>query len=306
LPRSNRLQEKSWLVYSPAKINLFLEVTGRRPDGFHELETVMVRTDLCDSLHFTERHDDLIQLTLAGGGHGDAPGNRHAQDSSLDFPLDESNLIVRAARALQMHADGARGVSIRVHKRIPSLAGLGGGSGNAATTLRTLNRLWQLNLPLAILHDIAATLGSDVNFLLSGYRAALCGGRGEQIHPLTVCGWHDGVLVIPKSGNSTAEVFRALEPATDIRSSSALIRTLHGNVSTNVQPHCFNRLQTVAARLNPDVQATLSSLTTHTGHGIMTGSGSACFSLLSSSTAAGRLAGRFGTHGNGRCTAFRF
>ena len=306
LPHSSRQQAHSWLVYSPAKINLFLEVNGRRPDGFHELETVMVRTDLCDSLHFTARDDNVIQLTLAGDGHSCPPGNQPAKSKSLDFPLDESNLIVRAARALQKHTGTARGVSISVHKRIPCQAGLAGGSGNAATTLRTLNRLWQLNLSTVVLHEIAAGLGSDVNFLLSGYRAALCGGRGEQIRPITLRGQHHGLLVVPPSGNSTADVFRALEPATDIHSSGDLIEALRSNCRSAAEPHCFNRLQTVAERLNPDVRTTLSWLTTSVGSGTMTGSGSACFSLLKSSAEARRLAKQFGCRGNGLSAAFRF
>ncbi|MCA9060666.1 MAG: 4-(cytidine 5'-diphospho)-2-C-methyl-D-erythritol kinase, partial [Planctomycetaceae bacterium] len=160
--------DRTLTIESPSKINVFLEVCARRADGFHELETVMLRTDLLDVLSLTPRNDATIVLEWSP---------RTPAALRIGIPLDESNLIVRAARALQQHSDSRAGVHITLQKRIPAQAGLAGGSGNAAACLLGLNRLWNLHLPVERLHEIAATLGSDLNFLLSGVRAARCTGR---------------------------------------------------------------------------------------------------------------------------------
>ncbi len=279
---------------------------GCRPDGFHELETVMVRTDLCDTLRFEARDDDTIELTRVSAWNSSLCDAQATWSDSREFPLGESNLIVKAARALQRRADGPRGATIRVHKRIPGRAGLGGGSGNAATTLLTLNQLWDVDLPVSSLYEIGSEVGSDVNFLLSGYRAALCTGRGEQIRPVSVNGQRTGLLIIPWSGNSTAEVFRALELPKEPRGAGNLIKALGRRQGLEVRTHGFNRLQTVAQGLNPDVGTVLSWLAVRAGGGLMTGSGSACFTLLKSATNARRLARQFQIEGVGLATTFRF
>lgn len=296
---SERLQNRSRLVCSPAKINLFLEVTDRRPDGFHQLETVMVRTDLCDTLRFEVREDDTIRLKRVGA-------RNLSGTETTDFPAGESNLIVKAARVLQRLGGGSCGATIHVHKRIPSGAGLGGGSGNAAVTLLTLNQLWGLNLPKAVLHETASQLGSDVNFLLSGCRAAFCTGRGEQIRPLTINGHHTGLLIVPRSSNSTAEVFRAVKVPKTPRGTQNLIESLGAESGPEIRQHVFNRLQSVAQELNPDVGTTLSRLDAYAGGGYMTGSGSGCFTLLRSAADARRLARQFRNEGVGLVTVFRF
>ncbi|MCH2200663.1 MAG: 4-(cytidine 5'-diphospho)-2-C-methyl-D-erythritol kinase [Fuerstiella sp.] len=288
-------QNESYLVCSPAKINLFLEILGRRADGFHDLETVMVRTDLCDTLRFEGRDDESIKISLVGNRNFCGTGSTNG---SAGFPLDHTNLIVRAAEALRNYAGISRGATIRVHKRIPSQAGLAGGSGNAATTLRVLNRLWKLHLPASTLHDIAATLGSDVNFLLSGYRAAICRGRGERISPIRLTTRHNGLLIAPDSGNATAEVFRALKVPQDYHSATKLISLLSNGEVRSIPTHCFNRLQPVATQLNRDVRATLQWLVAHAGNGLMTGSGSGCFALLRSAAEARRLSRQFGNCGS--------
>ena len=186
---------RSATVRSPAKINLFLESCGRRADGFHELQTVMARTDFCDVLRFTARHDDEIVLSLT-------QSPRIAGRRIVGFPLDETNLIARAARALCSRAGVTRGADIVVQKNIPSEAGLGGGSGNAAVTLRTLNQLWGVHLPDTELHQVAASLGSDINFLLNGCRVGLCTGRGQHVTPLCVRSTLHGVLELLRVVNS--------------------------------------------------------------------------------------------------------
>ena len=134
---------------SPCKVNLLLNILGRRPDGFHELETVMHPVNLCDRLSF-ERAGRNVTLTC----------------SDADLPVDSGNLVHRAATAFLEAAQISDGVRIHLEKKIPLAAGLGGGSGNAAATLLGLNELFGQLLPSEKLHELAALLGSDVSFFL--------------------------------------------------------------------------------------------------------------------------------------------
>jgi len=151
---------------SPCKVNLLLNILGRRTDGFHELETVFHPVNLFDRLTFS-RVGTGIQLTCSDPG----------------LPTDSSNLVQRAAAKFLEAANVADGVRIQLTKNIPLAAGLGGGSGNAATTLLGLNELFGSPLSMAQLHPLAATLGSDVNFFLQA-KPALATGRGEQVESL--------------------------------------------------------------------------------------------------------------------------
>ncbi len=180
---------------SPCKVNLLLNILGRRPDGFHELETVFHPVNLCDTLSFTKVPSG-IQLTCS--------------DDAL--PVDGSNLVHRAAAKFFEAAKIADGVRIHLEKRIPMAAGLGGGSGNAATTLLGLNELFGNLLSGAQLHTIAATLGSDVNFFLQT-KPALASGRGEKIEPLddfTAMRGASFLLIHPGFGISTPWAYREL------------------------------------------------------------------------------------------------
>ena len=151
---------------SPCKVNLLLNILGRRPDGFHALETLFQPVNFCDRLAFTRRPAG-IQLTC----------------SDPRLPTDANNLVHRAATAFLGAADIREGVQIHLEKRIPLAAGLGGGSGNAAATLQGLNELFGQPLPPAKLAELAAALGSDVNFFLQD-KPALATGRGEIIQAL--------------------------------------------------------------------------------------------------------------------------
>jgi 4-diphosphocytidyl-2-C-methyl-D-erythritol kinase len=151
---------------SPCKVNLLLNILGRRPDGFHELETVMQPVNFCDELTF-ERGGNGIQLSCS--------------DKSL--PADSKNLVFRAAENFLSKAEVSGGVKIHLGKKIPLAAGLGGGSGNAATTLLALNELFGKPLAAEKLFEIAATLGSDIPFFLQN-KPVLATGRGETIQPL--------------------------------------------------------------------------------------------------------------------------
>ncbi|MGA3164115.1 MAG: 4-(cytidine 5'-diphospho)-2-C-methyl-D-erythritol kinase [Verrucomicrobiota bacterium] len=156
-----RLEKKS-----PCKINLLLNILGRRPDGFHELETILHPVNVCDRLIF-ERDAHGVKLTC----------------NNAELPTDGRNLIHRATTAFLQAARISDGVRIHLEKKIPLAAGLGGGSGNAATTLLALNELFDQPLASEKLHELAAALGSDVPFFLQN-RPALATGRGEKIQPL--------------------------------------------------------------------------------------------------------------------------
>ena len=151
---------------SPCKVNLLLNILGKRPDGFHELETIMQPVNFFDDLAF-ERGGQGLQLTCSDPG----------------LPVDSSNLVHRAAVAFLTAAKISDGVKIHLEKRIPMAAGLGGGSGNAATTLRGLNDLFGSPLGTAKLGELAASLGSDINFFLQD-KPALATGRGEHVESL--------------------------------------------------------------------------------------------------------------------------
>ena len=179
------------LLPAPAKLNLYLRILGRRADGFHELETLFERIDLADELTFRDA-DDAITLTCS--------------DPALSCAAD--NLVVKAAALLQRSAKTQQGASIHLTKRTPVGAGLGGGSSDAATTLIGLNRLWQLQLPISQLKELAAELGSDVAFFLEQQAFAIGTGRGERLEPLpdlSATLWH--VLVVPTQRLSTADIY---------------------------------------------------------------------------------------------------
>lgn len=164
---------------SPCKFNLFLDVIGRRSDGFHEVVTVIEPLTLRDTLHLRETSGE-IRVSADHPGVPDGPGN----------------IVHRAARLIRQSAGIEDGVSIRIEKRVPVAAGLGGGSANAALTLRALNELWRLNLSHSTLARLAADLGSDVPFFLDP-RTSLCRGRGEENTPLPPAPAFRVVLVNP-------------------------------------------------------------------------------------------------------------
>ena len=269
------------VVRSPAKINLFLEVTGKRNDGYHELDTVMARVSLSDVLYFRTRSGKHIDVANA------------SDVSPLDFPHDETNLIVRAARALQAYTGYFKGVSVRVRKRIPAQAGLGGGSGNAAATLTALSHLWGLDLSAAELERIAAGLGSDVNFLLSGCRAAICTGRGEQVNPVPIGMPLYGTIVKPIPGNSTASVFAGLSCPETLKDSALLVSALRRASVCSAQRLFFNRLQQAGTCVNTEILRILTAGRQLVGvPGVMSGSGSACFWIFRTHAVARRATAR--------------
>ncbi len=174
-------------VPAPAKLNLFLHVVGKRPDGYHLLESVFVLVDWADTLHFERRGDSLLQ--------------RHDRGEAL--PADD--LCLRAARLLQAESGCAAGADIHIEKRLPSGAGMGGGSSDAASTLLALNRLWGLNWPLSRLLPLGLKLGADVPFFLGG-RNAFVQGIGEDLTPIGLAE-RTYAIVKPDVSIPTKEIF---------------------------------------------------------------------------------------------------
>jgi len=256
---------------APAKLNLFLHVTGRRADGYHELQSLMVPITLADTLDFEARSDGRIVRS------GDVIG-----------PLDD-DLCLRAATLLQRQSGTAVGVDITVEKRIPAGSGMGGGSSDAATTLLALNRLWNLRWPRDRLAELALRLGADVPFFL-GAGPALAEGVGERLTPLA---WPPSwfAVIHPQVSVSTAEIFSSPEltrstKALTIAAFSALRDNAVRN-GTSAWAELFggNDLEPVVRRRYAAVEAAIAHLARF-GPARMTGSGSAVFSALRSESAA--------------------
>ncbi len=241
-------ESKTLTCPAPAKLNLFLHVTGRRADGYHLLQTLFRFIDLNDTLHFALRSDGVV----------------HRTNKIEDVP-EEHDLCVRAARLLQKETGCALGVDITVEKRIPMGGGLGGGSSDAATTLIALNRLWSLNLSRERLMSLGLQLGADVPAFVFGENA-FAEGVGEKLQAYSLPeAWY--VVLFPPVHVPTAKIFTHPELTRD--SVSIIIRAL------SLQ-HCRNDLQTVVCSLYPEVADYLAELGKH-GKAMMTGSGACVF-----------------------------
>ena len=249
-------------IPAPAKLNLFLHITGRRSDGYHLMQSVFMLIDWCDTLHFESRADGQISR----------------EDLAVALPPDD--LIVRAARALKAASATPLGVHIAIEKRIPAQAGMGGGSSDAASTLLALNRLWKLGLTLDELIKIGMGLGADVPFFLGGHNAWV-EGIGEKLTPVTVPTGQFLVLK-PEQGLETQLIFS--DPSLKRDSETATIRAFVADAFGFGR----NDLQSVAQKICPGVGEALHWLETLGLSGRMTGSGSAVFAHL------GQALGSFG------------
>lgn len=243
---------------APAKLNLFLHITGRRADGYHLLQSVFMLIDWCDTLHVELRSD----------------GQLSREDLTVALPADD--LVLRAARALQARARPGQGAHIGVAKHVPAQAGMGGGSSDAATCLLALNRLWGLDLPLATLEKIGLSLGADVPFFLRGHNAWV-EGIGEQITPIDLPAARFAVLK-PASGLDTRHIFAA--PDLQRATAAAIISGFAAHRGSEVFDFGHNDLQPVAQRLCPDVTQAIDWLGHQGLTARMTGSGSAVFAVM--------------------------
>lgn len=260
-------------VPAPAKLNLFLHVVGRRPDGYHLLESVFVLIDWADTLHFERRDDGLLR--------------RHDLGEAL--PADD--LCLRAARALQTASGTTAGADISILKRVPSGAGMGGGSSDAATVLLALNRLWGLDWPRQKLLALAATLGADVPFFVFG-RNALVQGIGEQLSVQEVPP-HLYAVIKPAASLPTADIFNS--PLLRRDSASAILlgslvseaqtwlagsAGAGGEVGMGTISFGRNDLQPPAQARCAEVAEAARWLEDRFGNSRMTGSGSAVFARI--------------------------
>jgi 4-diphosphocytidyl-2-C-methyl-D-erythritol kinase len=245
-------------VPAPAKLNLFLHVTGQRADGYHLLQSVFMLIDWCDTLHFDKRPGSAISR----------------EDLTVQLPADD--LITRAAKLLQQHTGCTQGAHIAVEKQIPAQAGMGGGSSDAATCLLALNRLWDLNLSLPTLEQLGLQLGADVPFFLRG-RNAWVEGVGEQITPIELPPAQFWVIK-PSCGIETSQIFT--HPALQRATKPAILSVFAA------QPYDFghNDLQPVAEAICSDVAKARQVLSNAGMNGKMTGSGSAVFARCTTST----------------------
>jgi 4-diphosphocytidyl-2-C-methyl-D-erythritol kinase len=280
-------------VFTPAKLNLFLEVLGKRADGFHEIETLMVPVGLCDTLALEPTPSGAIE----GDCHWRLPASARGASPAAKLPSADENLAVRAARMLRAASGVTAGTTIRLVKRIPLEAGLAGGSSDAAAALVAANIAWQLNWPIERLATIAAELGSDVPFFLQG-RPAVCRGRGERIEPQEKLAPLSFVIVHPPAGLSTAAVYRECRPSEAPRSSAALLDAWRRGRTADVGRFLFNRLEEAAARISPWIERLRNEFKKldFLGHQ-MTGSGSGYFGLCRHARHARRLAAALRSRG---------
>lgn len=248
---------------APAKLNLFLHVTGRRDDGYHLLQTAFQLIDRCDLLDFDVRQDGQILRT------NDVPG----------VPAD-SDLIVRAARLLQQKTGTTLGADLTLHKVLPMGGGVGGGSSDAATTLMALNHLWQTGLSRTELMALGLQLGADVPFFIFGENA-FAEGVGEELQAIsTPERWF--VVIEPGVHVPTPAIFSSRELTRD----SKAVRI--ADFSSNAENYWRNDLQTVACAMFPQVDEAIQWLSKF-GNAKMTGSGACVFCAFADESAANKV-----------------
>lgn len=296
-------------VLAPAKLNLFLEVLGKRDDGFHEIETLMYPIGLYDTLVVQDDPSGQISLTCqqadakTGGGQL-ASSEPVASTAAGDLlPAGADNLVVRAVELVRRRLGLNRGARLQLVKRIPMAAGLAGGSSDAAAALLAANRLWRLGLTAAELAALAGELGSDIPFFL--HRGpAVCRGRGEIIEPVDRLGSLSFVVARPPVGLSTPAVYRACRPAAHPRRVAPLIDALRQGRLATAARNLHNQLQAAAESLSPWIArlaqefARLDCL----GHR-MSGSGTSYFGWCGSARHARRVAAYLRGRGVGQVYA---
>jgi 4-diphosphocytidyl-2-C-methyl-D-erythritol kinase len=264
-------------VFAPAKINLTLEVGHPRADGLHPLQSVVMFADVGDLIEAADA--EAITLSISG-------------EFSDGLAADDSNLVLRAARTLAAHAGGARGAALSLEKNLPVASGIGGGSSDAAATLKALNQLWALNLSSAELANIGASLGADVPVCLAGTPAYMS-GIGEQVAPIAAPSL-PSVLINPMQPLATADVYRAFDSmglgdafkpraAPHWTSSSDAIAdiTRIGNHLERPARSLLRQIDDIFAMLNADQRVAVAA---------MSGSGATVFALAASMEAAAAIA----------------
>lgn len=264
-----------WLEKARAKINLALDVLGKRDDGYHEVEMIMQTVDFCDFITFSDRTDEIIEI----------------RTNALYVPTDERNLAFKAADLLRRHAGYRGGVTIDIDKRIPVAAGLAGGSADAAATLRGLNQKWGLGYTLAELSELAAAIGSDVPFCVRG-GTAIARGRGEVLEPQPLCPSFWVVLAKPPIAVSTADVYGSFRLSDSLRHPSlerALLSLRQGDLH-GLSQATANVLESVTIAEQPELARLKEQMVKLGGQVVlMSGSGPTVFALLEREQRARRM-----------------
>jgi 4-diphosphocytidyl-2-C-methyl-D-erythritol kinase len=283
-------------IRAPAKLNLFLDVLGRRGDGFHDLETLMVPIRLADHLSLSptratsESEPGAIQLDVDHSWPVGAPA------FSQKVPAGPDNLVVKALRLLQERSGRRLGARVRLLKRVPMAAGMGGGSSDAAAALRLANHAWQLNWKADRLTELAAQLGSDIPFFVSP-GAAICRGRGEQVQRVRELSALHFVIVKPPVALGAGEVYTAYDSIKEQEAPTARgelkrwVAAMRRGAPGSLASWMHNGLQTAASALSPcvdKIRRAFSELDVIAHQ--LTGSGSAYFGVCRHAQHARRLA----------------
>ncbi len=291
-------------VLAPAKLNLYFEVLAKRPDGFHEIESLMVPVDLYDVLKF--RPTAELSLRVDCRWAADCLRSGHAVTCD-PLPSERDNLAWRALNLLRQRAGVSGGATIELVKRIPAAAGLGGGSSDAAAALVAGNLGWNVNWPTERLAELAAELGSDVPFFLHR-GAAVCRGRGERIERVGKLAGLHFIVLRPGDGLSTAQVYARCRPAAaqDVVVIGPLVAALQRGDLRQARRWFVNRLEPAAQQLSP-WPARLRSEFGHLGCVAqqMSGSGSSYFGVCRHARQARRLSARLAARRLGRVFSVR-
>jgi len=274
-------------VLAPAKLNLSLAVLARRPDGFHEIESLMVPVTLADTLHVRGRSEPGVGLTVSYAGPLAGAQVAH------DVPTDGTNLVVRAASLLAAEANVKTGLEVALVKRVPSGAGLGGGSSDAAAVIHAAAALWRLDWPAGRLAALGARIGSDVPWFFAG-GPAIVSGRGEQVTPVAGLPDRAAVIAWPGVGLSTAAVYARCTPDAGRRGDAAhLVAALAEGRMRDAERLMANALEPPARMLSPGIDRLLEAIATAGGSAPrLTGSGSARFALTRTFAEAEAIAAR--------------
>ncbi|MFD1362589.1 4-(cytidine 5'-diphospho)-2-C-methyl-D-erythritol kinase [Lentibacillus salinarum] len=259
---------------APAKINLSLDVLGKRPDGFHEVKMIMTTVDLADRIALSEIEEDRIEVST------DSPY----------VPNDERNIACKAARVFKQRYQLRQGVRIDIQKNIPVSAGLAGGSSDAAAVLRGLNQMWSVNASQDELIELGAALGSDVPFCISG-KTAIGTGHGEKIRTLASPPPCYVVLAKPEIGISTRHIFpRVTMDTLNHPNTDAVIRALETKDFADLCRHIGNALEGVTFPLYPEVKRIKDKmLQTGVSGAVMSGSGPTVVGLTGHFSKARRI-----------------
>lgn len=275
------LSQKEGLdLHTPAKLNLVLEVLGKRSDGYHQVSTVMCPITLWDRLVITPCSSPSISLEL------ELPSDSARDDPAWQIPTGSSNLVVRAATQVQRALGVRSGCHIQLTKQIPAAAGLGGGSSNAAATIVACMLLWA-KWDRRLAETICHQLGSDINFFLGdsqGMGMMLAQGRGEQTSLIRQQPTLAFLLTHPPMGCSTKDVYARVGQVENRQKTQDFLAACESGQDSKIGATMFNALQSAASEINPWIELQLKLLSQSGGlHGQMSGSGSSCFAIAARS-----------------------